>query len=142
MKRSISFVAVCGAVAVMLAVPAGAAKKFHKPPPGSLQINATADGTTFACFVTHTTSKEWPGNATSGGTDGEWCDSAPASAFVPGKYSGAPLGVFPPATNPVGWFSDWPALNHEQAATWDITVTDNGDGTVDISVLAHYPLVG
>lgn len=141
MRRSISFVAVCAAAAILFAVPADAAKKFHKLFPGAVQVNVIIDGTTVECFIRHDTSKQWPGNATSGGTDGEWCDSAPATAFVPGKYSGSPLGVFPPAPNPVGWFSDWPALNHQQAAEWHITVTDNGDGTVDLSVLANYPLV-
>lgn len=130
------------AVAAVVATPGVAAKKFHKfNPKSGVSVSYTLNDSTWTCFVMHKTDGKNPGNDTSGGYDLEFCDEIPGSVgYVPGTYSGNPTGAFPPFGS-FGWFSDWPALNGEQASSWTVTISDNGDGTVALEAIAYYPII-
>ncbi|SRR6266540_773947 len=67
--------------------------------------------------------------------DSETClVSGNTAGYVAGTYTGSPYGNFPPYGT-VGWQSDFDAA---LASSWTLTITDNGDGTFTVEIVAYY----
>jgi hypothetical protein len=65
--------------------------------------------------------------------DSEDCTITDLSTFPPGTYVGDPYFYVPPTL--VSWFSDY---DGRFANLVTLTVTDNGDGTGHVNVVAYY----
>lgn len=73
--------------------------------------------------------------------DSETClVTGDVNGYVAGTYSGSPRGFLPgvPFGANTGWGSDSPLENGAAAISWTITLTDNGDGTWTVDILAYY----
>ena len=84
--------------------------------------------TTWTCSGAHVVNKNFI-------KDSETClVTGNTAGYQAGTYSGSPSGFFPPY-GIVFWQSDF---NGVIATSWTETVTDNGDGTFTVDVLAFY----
>ena len=125
MKRLLCIVAV---VVAALGTGAVATASQGAATPFKATYNGTP-GATYTCAGAHVVNRVSV-------KDSERCViSGDTTGYVAGTYSGSPLGFFPPVGIDADWISDYDGTI---ASSWTFTVTDNGDGTFTIDIVAYY----
>jgi hypothetical protein len=124
MKRLLCIVAV-----VVAALGTGAVARASQG--AATPFKATYNGTpgaTYTCAGAHVVNRVSV-------KDSERCViSGDTTGYVAGTYSGSPFGFLP-------WYgiSDWISdYDGAIASSWMITVTENGDGTFTLDIVAYY----